>query len=62
MVVQGDEQMAKTRTTSKKPGSTDEQILARIYKLAAQLPDRYSRNRVRQAIQDIRDRRGGKDF
>jgi hypothetical protein len=40
----------------------EEEVLARISTLAAGLADRYAQNRIRQAVQDVKDRRSGKDW
>jgi len=41
---------------------TQEQVLAEIHSLAFELTDRNERTLLRCAIQEIKDRRNGKDF
>ena len=50
-----------TKARSKKQKRTEDQILAEIYKLTEELDDRMPRSMIRCAIQEIRDRRNGKD-
>ena len=59
--MQGDTRMATT-TKKTKAKRTEEEILAEIHRLSSGLEDRHARNRIRMAVQDIRDWRNGKDW
>ncbi len=54
--------MADTKAKSIQAMRTEQEILAEIFKLSWELEDRYARNRIQQAVQDVRDRRNGKDW
>ena len=52
------------KTTKKQPRRprTEQEVLAEIKKLAAELADHNAQHRIRMAVQDIQDWRGGKTF
>ncbi len=59
----GDKQMASDARRKAEPAKrTEADILAEIFKLSWELEDRHARNRIQQAVQDVRDRRNGKDW
>ena len=53
-----------TKTTKKQPRRTrtEQEVLAEIKKLAAELADHNAQHKIRLAVQDIEDRRNGKAF
>jgi len=53
-----------TKTTKKQPRRTrtEQEVLAEIKKLASELTDHNAQHRIRMAVQDIQDWRGGKAF
>ena len=51
-----------TTTKKTKVKRTEDEILAEIHRLSSDLEDRHARNRIRMAVQDIRDWRNGKDW
>jgi glutamate-1-semialdehyde aminotransferase len=55
---------ATTKTTKKQPRRTrtEQELLAEIKKLASELTDHNAQHRIRMAVQDIQDWRGGKAF
>ena len=55
--------MKPTKTTKKQPRTrTEQEVLAEIKKLAAELADHNAQHKIRLAVQDIEDWRGGKTF
>ena len=57
------EEIRRMATTTKtKAKRTEDEILSEIHRLSSDLEDRYARNQIRMAVQDIRDRRNGKDW
>ena len=55
---------ATTKTTKKqpRPPRTEQEVLAEIKKLVSELADPNAQHRIRMAVQDIEDWRGGKTF
>ena len=59
------ESMEPTKKTTKKQPRrprTEQEVLAEIKKLASELADDNAQHRIRMAVQDIQDWRGGKAF
>jgi hypothetical protein len=59
------ESMETTKKTTKKQPCrtrTEQKVLAEIKKLASELADHNAQHKIRLAVQDIEDWRGGKTF